>query len=246
MNPARISIAIATGNRHKVDEIQSILGPRVDCRSLGDFPMAPTPVENAETFAGNAGIKAICLSHWLVENLPWSERPSFVLADDSGLEVRTLAWAPGVHSARFAALDDGRVGNASDGENNAKLIRLLATVPANQRQARFRCVLAWTPVATVPTGADPATWLRAQTQHFEGRCEGRIAEKGSGARGFGYDPLFIPEGFGISFAELGEAVKNRISHRARALTQLHACVAFTGVCEDAGSLETLSAKTLRQ
>ncbi len=233
MNPARISIAIATGNLHKVGEIQSILGPRVNCRSLGDFPMAPTPVEDAETFGGNSAIKAICLAHWLIGNLPSDDRPSFVLADDSGLEVRTLAWAPGVHSARFAALDDGRMGNALDGENNAKLIRLMATVPANQRQARFRCVLAWTPVAAVPVVADLEPWLRAHTQHFEGRCEGRIAEMELGARGFGYDPIFIPDGFGITFAELGDAVKNRISHRARALAQLNASVDFPGVGENA-------------
>jgi len=232
MTPARISIVIATGNLHKIGEIQSILGARVTCLSLRDFPMAPAPIEDAETFAGNAAIKAISLGCWLIENRPEGERPLFVLADDSGLEVRTLAWAPGVHSARFAALDDGRVGNAADAENNAKLIRLLAMVPADQRQARFRCVLAWTPVVAAPSGEDSARWLRADTRHFEGRCEGRIAEKGSGARGFGYDPLFIPDGFDVSFAELGEAVKNRISHRARALAQLNACVSFPGV-EDA-------------
>ncbi|MSU34749.1 MAG: non-canonical purine NTP pyrophosphatase [Pedosphaera sp.] len=221
MTPTRISIVIATGNLHKVGEIQSILGTRVECRSLRDFPAAPAPVEDAETFAGNAAIKAISLSRWLIENRRESEWPLYVLADDSGLEVRTLAWAPGVHSARFFALDDGRVGNASDGENNAKLIRLLATVPAEQRQARFRCVLAWTPVMAAPAGEDSARWLQVQTRHFEGRCEGRIAERGSGASGFGYDPLFVPDGFDLSFAELGVEAKNRISHRARALAHLN-------------------------
>ena len=123
-----------------------------------------------------------------------------------------LQGAPGVHSARFAALDTGADGNSSDVENNAKLLRLLQDVPGSQRTARFRCLLALTPIDVA--GGE------ATTTRFDGTCEGRISFAPSGAKGFGYDPLFIPEGFTQSFAELGEAVKNRISHRARALDRL--------------------------
>jgi XTP/dITP diphosphohydrolase len=140
----------------------------------------------------------------------------YVLADDSGLEVDALGGAPGVHSARFAALDDGRKGNSSDAENNAKLLRLLAGVPAGKRTARFRCVLSLTPILH---GESPAA-MAAATEFFDGTCEGRLLEATSGAGGFGYDPLFIPDGFDRTFAELGPEVKNRISHRARALVAL--------------------------
>ena len=140
----------------------------------------------------------------------------FVLADDSGLEVDALGGAPGVHSARFAALDDDRKGNSPDAENNSKLMRLLSAVPEGGRTARFRCVLALTPV--VP-GLTPDE-LADATRCFDGACEGRIATGAVGQGGFGYDPLFVPEGYPASFAELGEAVKNQLSHRARALAKL--------------------------
>jgi len=131
----------------------------------------------------------------------------FILADDSGLEVDALGGAPGVHSARFAAADATGTANASDAANNAKLLRLLASVPPEKRTARFRCVLALA-VRDKPTHT------------FDGNCEGRIALSARGAGGFGYDPLFIPDGFTQSFSEIGESVKNKISHRARALAQL--------------------------
>jgi XTP/dITP diphosphohydrolase len=122
-----------------------------------------------------------------------------------------------VQSARFAALDDGRPGNSPDGENNAKLLRLLEGVPVERRTARFRCVLALTPVLPAPVEV-----LREATRWFDGRCEGRIQMAEAGRGGFGYDPLFVPEGFRQSFAELGEEVKQRISHRAKALEALKA------------------------
>ena len=133
-----------------------------------------------------------------------------MLADDSGLEVDALDGAPGVHSARFAAQDLHGGVNASDAANNAKLLELLQEVPSARRTGRFRCVLALARVA--PARFEPLS--------FEGVCEGRIAFAPSGGGGFGYDPLFVPEGFSASFAELGEEVKNRISHRARALARL--------------------------
>ena len=147
-----------------------------------------------------------------------------VLADDSGLEVDALAGAPGVHSARFAGLGRGESENSSSAENNAKLLRLLKDVPSEERTGRFRCVLAVSPVAgQEPEGASPvcqATEAELLTEVFEGACEGRIAPAPRGERGFGYDPLFVPEGHELTFGELGQEVKNRLSHRARALEKL--------------------------
>jgi XTP/dITP diphosphohydrolase len=153
---------------------------------------------------------------------------AFVLADDSGLEVDALNGAPGVYSARFAGLDSGHKGNTPDSENNAKLLRLLANIPREKRTARFRCVIALTPIlrGTRDAGHEPsspvcyADELELQTQIFDGACEGRIDLAPRGQGGFGYDPLFIPEGFEQSFAELGEDVKNRLSHRAKALEKM--------------------------
>src|SRR5262249_55482286 len=125
---------------------------------------------------------------------------------------------------RFAALDSGQPGNSSDQANNAKLLRLLGGAAASARTARFRCVIALAPVLfegndlSSPVCYADETELRVEL--FEGRCEGHILEQPRGAGGFGYDPLFVPDGFNESFAELGEATKNRISHRARALQKL--------------------------
>jgi XTP/dITP diphosphohydrolase len=224
-------IVLATRNAHKVAEIRGILGGNVRLLSQQDFPGAPSAVEDAATFAGNAAKKAEGLAAWLAASAPAArlDRPFHVLADDSGLEVDALRGAPGVHSARFAAevaepsrlcglsqrrdaaatLPGGAGGtaNSPDAANNAKLLHLLEGVPPEKRAARFRCVLA----LAAPGQA---------TRLFEGHCEGRIALVPAGVGGFGYDPLFVPEGCAQSFAELGEEVKNKISHRARALARL--------------------------
>jgi len=126
--------------------------------------------------------------------------------------VDALGGAPGVLSARFAADDSGASGNAPDAANNAKLLRLLQDVPSEGRTARFRCVLALVAVGELPDYLVPRL--------FEGACEGRIARAPSGRGGFGYDPLFIPDGMEQSFAELGEETKNRLSHRSKALAGL--------------------------
>ena len=133
-------LVLATGNAHKVVEIRGILGEDFEYRALKDFPGVPEVVEDAGTFAGNATKKAVSLARFL-GSLPMSE-PALVLADDSGLEVDALNGAPGVYSARFAALDAGRAGNSSDADNNAKLLRLLKDLPAGKRTARFRCAIA--------------------------------------------------------------------------------------------------------
>jgi XTP/dITP diphosphohydrolase len=208
------TLLIATRNAHKVGEIQAILGEGFHCLTLKGFPDAPAVVEDAETFAGNATKKAVELARWLniqpsTSNIqyPW---PDFVLADDSGLEVDALGGAPGVHSARFAALDKSE--NSHDADNNAKLLRLLKEVPQEKRTARFRCVIALMEV-------NPQSAIR-NPQLFNGACEGHIQGSPAGQGGFGYDPLFVPDGFKKSFAELGEEVKNRLSHRAQALAML--------------------------
>ncbi len=209
------TLIVATRNAHKVQEIRAILGPQFHFLTLRDFPAAPPVIEDAATFAGNAAKKAMELARWLAAQTATSKlQPplsSFVLADDSGLEVDALHGAPGVHSARFAALDSGAVGNSSDAENNAKLLRLLHDTTGEKRTARFRCVLALTSVNA------PA---ESNLETFDGTCEGRMLTGPSGRGGFGYDPLFVPAGYEQSFAELGEEVKNRLSHRAKALAGL--------------------------
>jgi XTP/dITP diphosphohydrolase len=211
-----ITLLVATGNKHKVEEIRAGLGTGFVVRSTRELGLTLSPEETGTTFAENAAIKSIAWARALASQSPPSD-VEWVLADDSGLEVDALDGAPGVQSARFAALDDGRPGNSLDADNNAKLLRLLQGVPAERRTARFRCVLALTPVLPVTVKE-----LHRATRWFDGRCEGRIQEAGAGRGGFGYDPLFVPEGFSQSFAELGEDVKNRISHRAKALEVLKA------------------------
>ena len=163
---------------------------------MADFPDFPDIVEDGHTFEENARKKAEALYRWI-------KRP--VLADDSGLEVDALDGQPGVFSARYAG--EG----ATDEANNAKLLAALQSVPAHQRQARFRCVLVMM--------VDEDRQLVA-----EGTCEGVILDAPRGTGGFGYDPLFYVPSLGKTLAELSEE-KNRISHRGAALRQLAALLA---------------------
>ena len=217
------TILIATRNAHKVQEIQAILGKQFQFFTLDDFPNAPKVIEDAGTFAGNATKKTTELARW-ISGAPHSSPVTchFVLSDDSGLEVDALNGAPGVHSARFAAMDAKE--NAPDKDNNAKLLRLLKNVPPDKCTARFRCVIALTPVLSEKTeSASPVCYAderELQTQLFNGACEGRIIFEPRGTNGFGYDPLFVPNGFDQTFAELGDDVKNQLSHRAKALEKL--------------------------
>jgi XTP/dITP diphosphohydrolase len=227
------TLLIATRNAHKVGEIRAILGAGFRCLTLNDFPDAPQVVEDADSFAGNAAKKAVELAKWLVKEHRTSniEHPTanFVLADDSGLEVDALDGAPGVHSARFAALDRSAggspassAGNSPDADNNAKLLRLLKDVPPEKRTARFHCVIA---LVGVPEGkievASPVCYAdEFEPRTFDGVCEGRILSAPRGKNGFGYDPLFVPVGFEQTFAELGDEAKNQLSHRAKALGKL--------------------------
>jgi XTP/dITP diphosphohydrolase len=215
---------LATRNQHKVEEIRSILGTRFSYLTLTEIPGAPEVAEDALTFAGNATKKSTALAAWFSSSSEHTPAPDFVLADDSGLEVDALGGAPGVHSARYAALETLAAGNSSDAENRAKLLQRMESIPIPERTARFRCVLALTPMGRPhPASASPVCYadeLELQTRLFEGRCEGRIILSPRGHGGFGYDPLFVPDGYEQTFAELGDDIKNRISHRARALAKL--------------------------
>jgi len=195
-----IGFVLATRNAHKVQEIREILGKNFHVQSLAEYPNAPALIEDADTFAGNATRKATQLAEWLA-------KPDVcVLADDSGLEVVALHGAPGAQSARFAATEEA--GNAPDSANLEKLLRVMRDVPTDERSGRCRRVLALARGESVQT--------------FDGACEGRIAFEPSGRGGFGYDPVFIPNSYSQTFAELSEHIKNGISHRARALEKLKA------------------------
>ena len=167
--------------------------------------------EVGETLEENAILKATALA---------GESGLLSLADDSGLEVDALDGEPGVLSARYAGQD------ATDKDRVNLLLSRMKDMPWEKRTARFRCVIAWTPVLLDEVeNASPVCYaddLEMQTASFEGTCEGRIDFAPRGTNGFGYDPLFVPDGYTESFAELGEAVKNRLSHRAKALAKLKA------------------------
>lgn len=235
--PPVTMLLIATRNRHKAGEIRAVLGEGFRCLTLAELPGAPDVLEDAQTFAGNATKKALALARWLADQpAAPAQTARWVVADDSGLEVDALEGAPGVHSARFALNDPTAPGNSTDHDNNTKLLACLTGIPAERRTARFRCVLALAPVcgqpseaggrppgppaANAPDTGEERPPSEVEVRLFEGACEGHILHAGRGQGGFGYDPLFQPLGHSTSFAELGEAVKNQISHRARALAKL--------------------------
>ncbi len=186
-------LIVATGNRHKLDEIRAIL-PAGDLilEGLDTLPGMPAVIEDGDTFAANAIKKAVITAR---------HAGTWALADDSGIEVLTLDGAPGIRSARYAGEP------CDDQANNRKLLREIDGKP--DRRARFRCAIA----LASPDG-------RAET--VEGLCNGTVLEAARGTGGFGYDPLFLPDGYSATFAELDPAVKNRISHRARALAAAQA------------------------
>jgi len=192
-------LLLATRNAHKAREIQEILGPEFELRDLMAYPEIPEIVESGKSFEENAKLKAIAVS---------KELPALVIADDSGLEVEALGGAPGIYSARYAGK------NATDEQNVKKLLSELtrAGVKARQRKARFRCVIALARAGKL-------------LDIFNGAVEGTIADYPRGSRGFGYDPIFVPNGFEQTFAELPAEVRNRISHRAKAIRALAAKLA---------------------
>ena len=183
-------LVFATNNPHKLEEIRAILGSKLEILSLADIGCDADIPETAETLEGNALIKA----HYVYDNYKLD-----CFADDTGLEVDALHGLPGVHTARYAYPDRH--------DPEANMIKLLEALRENNdRNARFRTVIAL---------------IKKGKEHlFEGVVEGVIAREKSGTQGFGYDPVFIPEGNSNTVAELGEDIKNTISHRARAVQKL--------------------------
>ena len=183
-------IVFATNNKHKLDEIREILGARFDVISLKDIGCDVDIPETGDTLEENALMKAEYVKQHFGMDC---------FADDTGLEVEALNGAPGVHSARYA--------EGTDHDSNANMEKLLRELGNNNnRKARFRTVIA--------------LLLNGETHQFEGIVNGRIAFEKHGTEGFGYDPIFVPDGYQHSFAELGMDVKNHISHRARAVARL--------------------------
>lgn len=182
---------LASANPNKAREFQALArGLPVEIAPASELGGMPPVEESAGSFEGNARLKARAL-------LPVLPQGCWALSDDSGLCVDALGGRPGVDSAYYA-------GHPTDAAANlAKLVSDLREVPAPLRRAHFRCVL----LALGPAG---------QEHVFEGRCDGTLLEGPRGASGFGYDPLFVPDGFALSFAELGDSAKNGLSHRSRA------------------------------
>lgn len=190
----KVKLVIASSNLHKVREIRSILKEKgdFDLVSLRDFPEYTLPEEVGSTFEQNAIDKAIAAAEAL---------GAYVIADDSGLVVPALGGRPGVYSARYAGA------GATDKENRIKLLVEMKELEGEARSAFFECCMA----LASPEGLEKVV---------SARCEGHIAEKERGGQGFGYDPIFIKRDYNKTFSELEDEVKNRISHRRKALDKL--------------------------
>jgi XTP/dITP diphosphohydrolase len=196
-------ILIGTHNRGKVIEIAELLRDLdIELLSLNDFPAIGVAEENEPTYAGNAQSKAIFYA---------GRSGLWTIADDSGLEVEYLDGAPGVYSARYAG------GGASDEDRRRRLLAEMGVV--EDRKARFVCAAAL---------SSPDRKVRLA----HGICCGRILTEPRGTGGFGYDPLFVPNGFQQTFAELDEGIKNKISHRARAFRKARAFLAALSVTNE--------------
>lgn len=188
-------LILATRNAHKTGEIRAMIGDSFEVLDATAFPELPEIEETGTTFLENAYLKAVGISRRV---------EGWVLSDDSGLEVDALGGAPGVWSSSYG----GEEGNHA--KNNARLLAEMAGM--EDRSARFLCTMV-----LARNGIEQAT--------FRGAVEGQIVKSPHGAGGFGYDPLFIPTGHDRTFAELGDKIKNSLSHRARALAQV---IAFLG------------------
>ena len=200
-----MKIVFATNNKHKLEEIRSILGESIEVLSLKDIGCDVDIPETGTTLEENALQKA----QYIYDNYNIS-----VFADDTGLEVDALNGAPGVYSARYASMESDAVSHDSEA-NMARLLKELGN--NNNRKARFRTVIALIEKKDIcPCGC---TSIK-QVNRFEGIVEGEIIRERRGGEGFGYDPIFQPDGYDKTFAELGMEIKNQISHRARAVQKL--------------------------
>lgn len=194
MTKSQTRLLVGTKNAGKLSEMkQALSSVPIEIVSLNEFEAVSEPEETGATFAENAALKALYYAR---------QTSLAALADDSGLEVEALAGAPGVYSARYAGE------KASDAEKIAKLLDELQDVRDENRAARFVCAMAL---------ADETGGLVFQA---EGLCRGHIAFGPRGENGFGYDPVFIPEGFVETFGELPGGIKSRLSHRARAIEKI--------------------------
>ena len=196
-----MKIVFATNNQHKLQEIRDILGSEFEIVSLKDIGCDVDIPETGNTLEENAMQKA----QYVYDHYNLS-----CFADDTGLEVEALNGEPGVHSARYA--------EGTDHDSEANMAKLLRNLEGkDNRKARFRTVIALIQKQDVcPCGC---TSIK-KVHRFEGIVDGSIATEKHGSAGFGYDPIFVPEGYDKSFAELGESIKNGISHRARAVAKL--------------------------
>ena len=196
-----MKIVFATNNQHKLQEIRDILGSDFEVVSLKEIGCDVDIPETGNTLEENALQKAqYVYDHYHIS----------CFADDTGLEVEALDGAPGVHSARYA--------EGTDHDSEANMAKLLRNLEGkDNRKARFRTVIALIQKQDVcPCGC---TSIK-KVNRFEGIVDGSIATEKHGTAGFGYDPISVPEGYDKSFAELGESIKNGISHRARAVAKL--------------------------
>ena len=207
----RSRLLVATRSTHKLRELRELLGPlHTQLVDLDDVDVAGEAIEDGETFQANAAKKARFFA--ALSGLP-------TLADDSGLEVDALDGGPGVRTRRYAGEQ------ATDEENNAKMLGALGGLEPARRGARYRCVLA----LALPEERGPRGGMRVRLAH--GTCEGRIATAARGAEGFGYDPIFEPAAEPPGGRTLGEwtaEAKNRISHRGRAARRMHSILTGLG------------------
>ena len=190
-----MKIVFATNNKHKLDEIRNILGEQFEVLSLNDIDCHDDIPETGITLEENARQKAEYI---------YNKYHCNVFADDTGLEVEALGGEPGVYSARYAAVKNPE---AESHDSEANMTTLLQELEGkDNRKARFRTVIS--------------LMLTPHSPLFEGIVEGEIIPERRGGEGFGYDPIFQPEGYDKTFAELGNEIKNTISHRARAVAKL--------------------------
>ena len=191
-----MQLIFATNNQHKLEEISALLSRNFELLGLKDLNMDEEIPEDHDTLEANASQKA-----WYI-----SEKTGLnCFADDTGLEVDALDGAPGVYSARYSRMGHPTFPEMDAAQGNIRKL-LLKMEDVEERSARFRTVISLV--------------LNGKEYQFEGVVEGTITELASGAKGFGYDPIFIPRGYDTTFAEMNLSLKNQISHRARAVTQL--------------------------
>jgi len=191
-----MQLIFATNNQHKLGEISALLGEKFRLLGLQDLDISEEIPEDYETLEENASQKA-----WYI----FQKTGRNCFADDTGLEVDVLSGDPGVYSARYSRMGHPTFPEMEVAQGNIRKL-LLKMEGAEQRRARFRTVIALV--------------MEGKEYQFEGIAEGRISENASGVQGFGYDPVFIPDGYELTFAEMDLVQKNQISHRAKAIHKL--------------------------